>query len=220
MKLNSIDVNEAVKKTDLLKYCVCVEINNKIYKFKITFEHMDIVDLIEEHVKTLDRGFFEMKPESSLNSPLMKKFFPYAGKYRLKGKLVATDNYFVPPTTGMLEILFSIYENDTLEQSQFIYIGKISKISNSKINFLKSFFDKANIELLDMYTLEEFNTTLNLLDNIKAGIKVTDTYFTLKELLIFSKESNKIINDLGITDKFINAIEKGSKKNKTYEKHN
>lgn len=219
MALHSIDINKETKETSLLKYCVCVEINEKIYKFKITFEHMDIVNLIEYYTKTLDRNFFKMKPESSLNNPLMKKYFPYAGKYRLKGKLIATDNYFVPPTTGTLEMLFSIYENETLEQSQFIYLGKIYEMSNGKVDFVKKIFDKANIELFDIYTLEEFNTSLNLLDRISGGIRLNDAYFVLKELLIQSKENNKRINDLGITDKFINAIENGSKKNKI-KKHN
>lgn len=214
MALHSVDINEAIKETSLLNYCVCIGFDDKIYKFKITFEHMDVVNLIEEYINTLDRDFFVLKPEDSLNSNFLgKKFFPYMGKYRLKGKLKATDNYLEPPMTKTLEVLFSIYSNNIVKRSDFMYI-------NGNAKFIKNFFDKANIELYDIYTLEEINTSLNLLDKLEAGIRLTDSYLVIKNLLTEAKNNNSKIKSLDVNDKFEEAIEKGIKKNKTYEKHN
>ena len=221
MALHSVDVNEAIKETSLLDYCVCVEFNEKIYKFKITFEHMDIVDLIEDYISTLNRELFVLKSEDNLTNKVYgKKFFPYMGKYRLKGNLIKTDNYLEPPITGTLEILFSIYQTNTLKQSSFNYINRVYEMSKGKDEFTKRFFDKANIEVFDVYTLEEINTSLNLIDKLDVGIRLNDAYFTLKEWLYNAKECNKKIKNLDMTDKFLNAIENGTKKNKTYKKHN
>ena len=52
---------------------------------------------------------------------------------------------------------------------------------------------KVRARLITIEEVEEFNNSLNLLDRISGGIRLNDAYFILKELLIQSKENNKMV---------------------------
>ena len=213
MALHVVDVKEEYRECTDLKYCLCAEYDNKICKFKITFNDMDVY-------------LFEVVDEDSLeNKAIAKKFFPYLGKFRLEGRFKSTNNYFAPSKQSeLLSLLFSMYKTNILNEKDFEYIAKLYTLSDNDniLNFIKKMFSKANIKLIGECALEELNTHLNFLEIKFSEIRFSDTYISLKRILESSKENRESINKLGLNDYFIEAIKR--KKEETSQlqkqKHN
>ena len=223
MTTTLINLNLLDKKSDNLKKCICVENNNEIYKFKVIFNHMDVVNAIEDYVKIINVYDFEVVSEETLESKgMIKKFFPPLGKFRLEGNSKATNNYFAPPKTVIFETLFSMYRNDVLTELDFIkleneYSLAINNQDESVSKFIKNFLDKMNVELLDKYTLEELNTSLNCLERLSAESRLSKTYSSLKHLLEVSVRNRNRIVTLELSDKF-NQIIKNPQANQIIKK--
>ena len=116
MSLHVVDIKEGYKECKSLEYCFCAEYNNQICKFKISFDDLDVTNLIEDYMNLIDIYCFEVVPESSLkDNPFYKKFFPYLGKFRLDGSFKSTHNYFAPSfESEMLKIFSSMYHTNIL----------------------------------------------------------------------------------------------------------
>lgn len=202
-------INIVEKMNDHKNETIFIENDNYIYEIKITFKHMDIVNAIEKYIGMINTYTFEVKSEDSIvNKGMSKKYFPYVGKFRLNGNLKATNNYFVPIHNELLNVLFLTHKNDTLIENSLRYIDAVyvSYDSNGNIlEYLKNFLKKMQIEILNKYSVEELNCSLNGLMKI-GNTEIRKTYSTIKQLLEDSIKNKEIINRLELNDKFIDAI--------------
>lgn len=212
MAMNAIDVKKAIKESDHLENCVCVLYDNQICKFKITFEDVDVDNLIEDYLNSRDIYLFEATDEDSLeDKSVATKFFPYLGKFRLEGRFKSTDNYFAPISQGgMLKILFSMYRSNILKENNLDEFEKLYSVAESDniLNFINQIFSNANIELFNAYTLEELETSIDLLEKVSSSSRFFHAYLALKKLLESSKANRERIDKLGLNDYFVEAIEK------------
>ena len=223
-------VNNEIQKKDELSECICALYDNEIYKFKITTNPQDIDYLIEEYINGLDIYIFESTDANSLDNnekELVEKFFPYLGKFRLNGRFKSTNNYFYPiGGNEMVNVLFSMYKTNILKESDFKYMEKLYSLSkdSSILSFIKKIFSVANIELTGKCTVDELNNHLNYLERFFSDIRLSyayDTYISMKNLLESSKENREKINNLGLNEYFMEAInnKKENESEKT-KKHN
>lgn len=96
--------------------------DNEILNFKITINNMDVVDAIEDYIKTADTYSFKVMSEEhvKLLYKLRPSFFPNLGKFRLDNNIRKTNNYFVPEKTPLLEEFIDLLINKNFENA-FIY---------------------------------------------------------------------------------------------------
>jgi len=200
---------------------IFIEYDGSIYELKMTFNHMDIVNAIEEHIGEISIYNFEVKSEEKiLEEGMIKKFFPYVGKFKIDGSRKVTNNYFVPVYSELLNILFLLYKDAVLLENSFSYIDRLYTIGTQAnaprtTEFIKRFLKKMEIEILNKYSIEELSYSLDCLIKID-DIEISKTFSSLKQLLETSTKNKERINNLGLNDKFIDAI-KVKQKDEEYE---
>lgn len=215
-KIKDVEKIEKDKKTSIF-----VENDGWIYELKMTFDHMDIVNAIEEHISDINIYNFEVKSEDMiLEEGMIKKFFPYVGKFKIDGSRKVTNNYFVPIYSELLNILFLLYKDAVLLENSFSYIDRLYTIGTQAnaprtTEFIKRFLEKMEIEILNKYSIEELSYSLDCLIKID-DIEISKTFSSLKQLLETSTKNKERINNLGLNDKFIDAI-KVKEKDEEYE---
>ena len=206
-KIKTVEKIEKDKKTSIF-----VENDGWIYELKMTFNHMDIVNAIEEHICDINIYNFEVKSEEMiLNEGMIKKFFPYVGKFKIDGSRKVTNNYFVPSYSELLNILFLLYKDAVLLENSFRYIDRLYTLGTQTnaprtTEFIKRFVEKMEIEILNKYSVEELSYSLDCLIKID-NIEISKAFSSLKQLLEVSNKNKERINNLGLNDKFIDAIE-------------
>lgn len=205
--IKKLNIGEKTK--DPKKETIFIENNNYVYEIKMTFKHMNIVNAIEKYIGMINTYTFEVKSEDAIVSKGMsKKYFPYVGKFRLNGNLKATNNYFVPIHNELLNVLFLTYKNDTLIENSLRYIDAVYvsyDINNNILEFLKNLVSKIQIEILNKYSVEDLNYSLDGLIKI-SNPQISEAYSSLKKILEDSIKNKEIINRLGLSDKFVDAI--------------
>lgn len=89
---------------------IYIRYKNEILNLKITINHMDVVDAIEDYIKTADTYNFKVMSEEhvKLLYKMRPSFFPSIGKFRLDNNIKKTNNYFVPDKTPLLEELIDL----------------------------------------------------------------------------------------------------------------
>lgn len=205
-KIKDVEKIEKDNKTSIF-----VENDGWIYELKMTFNHMDIVNSIEEYISDINIYNFEVKSEEMiLEEGMVKKFFPYVGKFKIDGSRKVTNNYFVPSYSELLNILFLLYKDPVLLENSFDYIDTLYTLGTQAnapktTEFIKRFLEKMDIEILKQYSVEELSYSLDCLIKID-DIEISKTYSSLKQLLEVSTKNMERINRLGLNDKFIDAI--------------
>ncbi len=181
--------------------------DNEILKLRLHFNHMDIVDLIEEYVKNDDVYDFEVLSEYSVKKKynIGVNFFPFVGKYRIEGNLKKTNNYFVPKLTELLALLINLYNNsnnlityNNFEKLYSVYINMKNKdINSNDINLLRSLLSKVYIVLEERLDVDVLSKQL---DTTTKFIKNTDLelYKKIKYLLESAIDNENKFTELGI----------------------
>ena len=196
---------------------ICIRHNNEILNVKITINHMDIVDVIENYVKTEDTYNFRVMCEEDVKLLRIRpSFFPFIGKYRLENSIRKTNNYFVPEKTPLLEELIDLYNDNHI---YYISLNNLNLINNELIKnnngtrllILKKLCSKFSLELLEKYNIESLEKIINYSNNLINK----DDLNKMKWILKSSKENELIFNSLGLNEK-IKCIEeeKNSIKNR------
>ena len=196
--------------------------DNEILNFKITINHMDVVDAIEDYIKTADTYSFKVMSEEhvKLLYKLRPSFFPSIGKFRLDNNIKKTNNYFVPDKTPLLEELIDLY-NDNL-----VYLGTLNHLNSIKnelvkkknriqLLILRELCSKFSLELVEKYNIEALEKTLNYSNNL---INISDLN-KMKWILKTSKENEEIFSSLGL-DKKIKCAEEEKKLTKKIDELN
>lgn len=203
---------KAAKRVEQPKKTIFIENDNFVYEVKFTFNHMDIVNAIEEYISDINVYNFEVKSEEMiLEEGMVKKFFPYVGKFKIDGSRKVTNNYFVPICSELLNILFLLYNDAVLLENSFSYIDRLYTLgiqteASKTTEFIKKFLSNMQIDIVNKYSVEELSYSLDCLIKIE-GIEISKTYSSLKQLLEASNINKERINRLGLNDKFIDAIE-------------
>lgn len=183
---------------------IYIRYNNEILNFKITINHMDVVDAIEDYIKTADTYNFKVMSEEhvKLLYKLRPSFFPSIGKFRLDNNIKKTNNYFVPDKTPLLEELIDLY-NDNL-----VYLGTLNHLNSIKnelvkkknriqLLILRELCSKFSLELVEKYNIEVLEKILNCSNNL---ININDLN-KMNWILKSSKKNEAIFKSLGLDKK-------------------
>ena len=195
--------------------------DNEILNFKITINHMDVVDAIEDYIKTADTYSFKVMSEEhvKLLYKLRPSFFPNIGKFRLDNNTKKTNNYFVPEKKPLLEELIDLYNNGvylgTLNNLNSIKNELIKKNNKTQLLILNKLCSKFSLELVEKYNIEALEKTLNYSNNL---INKEDLN-KMKWILKTSKENEVIFNTLGLNKK-IKCAEEEKKLSKKIDELN
>ena len=220
--------SELDNKNGTIRKYMYVENNNMIYKFELEYDYIDIVNSIEEYISIVKEDDFIVKSELDLLAEgLPRKYFPYRGKYRLKGRYRTTENYLVPKDTRLLKILFLIQKTSILEEINLLKLKneyKLARDDNNDVlkNFIVKFILKVNFKLIEQYSVEEIKNCLNCLDKISMETKYSRTHLHLSKILSTAKQNAIYFEVFGLNNKFINCINKNKENetHKVYRKHN
>ena len=183
---------------------IYIRYKNEILNLKITINHMDVVDAIEDYIKTADTYNFKVMSEEhvKLLYKMRPSFFPSIGKFRLDNNIKKTNNYFVPDKTPLLEELIDLY-NDNL-----VYLGTLNHLNSIKnelvkkknriqLLILRELCSKFSLELVEKYNIEALEKTLNYSNNL---INISDLN-KMKWILKTSKENEEIFSSLDLYKK-------------------
>jgi hypothetical protein len=201
-----------VERVEQPKETMFIENDGYVYEVKMTFNHMDVVNVIEQYISLISVYDFEVLSKQDIEKEGMHtKFFPKVGKFRLEGNIKTTDNYFVPEEIRILRILFSIYKKDVLTQSCFnnldFYFTILDQLKNPTLSkVIVDFLNKMDIQILNKYSLEELNYSVESLVKVKLDFQIAKAFSTVKDLLEMSKVNRERINRLGLNNKFIDIV--------------
>lgn len=210
--INDIEIGGDHTDEDSFYHFICIQRYNEILKFKITINHMDVVDAIEDYIKTEDTYNFRVMCEEhvKLLYKIKPSFFPFVGKYRLENDIKKTNNYFVPEKKPLLEELIDLYNNgvylDTLNNLNSIK-NELKKNNNkTQLLILENLCSKFSLELVEKYNVEALEKTLNHSNNLINK----DDLNKMKWILKTSQENEAIFNNLNLNKK-IKCVEEEKK---------
>ncbi|MBR6690201.1 MAG: hypothetical protein IKL65_02600 [Bacilli bacterium] len=182
---------------------------NDLFKFKVELQGMDIVNVIEEHIKMQDQEVKEiMSLKDAEKTKIPVKFLYYLGKYKLKNNFFKTENYLVPEQTDFLKLLIKKYRNKIVTHRDLINLNDLVNVEIDKDHVLDLFLN-AKIELIEKlsFNKEELDITINnikaLLSTNQASISVLNK---LKFIISSAEDNQELIKKLGIEDKFYAEI--------------
>ena len=187
--------------------------NNEILNIKIVFNHMDVVDAIEDYINDSNIYFFEVLDEKNIKKKfnLKTSFFPYVGTFRMEGNLKKTNNYFVPGLDDGLILLIDLYN----EKNNLVTFKNLQKLYelNKKNKILSNLCLKMDIELLERFDLNTLNSVIN---NSTKQIDL-EYYKKIKFILETAKLNEEKLSLLGLDFKFEKYVSKQKVKENKYE---
>jgi len=189
--------------------------NDEILGVKITISHMDVVDAIENYIKTEDTYNFRVMSEEEVKLLRIRpSFFPFIGKFRLENNIRKTNNYFVPRKTSLLEELIDLYNDNflyyvSLNTLNLVHNELVKKNNKTQLLILKNLCSKFYLELVEKYNIEILEKILNNSNNLINR----DDLKKMEWMLKTSKENEEIFNSLCLNKK-IDCIEEAKTLNK------
>ena len=195
--------------------------DDQLLKFRVEFDHVDIVNAIEKYISNINIYNFKLvneKEAKTLETPL--KFFPSVGKFKLENGIIKTQNYLVPMhyNRELLKLLNSKYKFSEITQKDLKNFSKIKQdcidFDNKKeLNLINDLLLGIKIELLESYKFNE-NVGNGIIEYIKKLVGEQEAFEVIKKLntiLISCKENNKHVEFLGLKSLFMQASQKKNK---------
>lgn len=202
--------------------------NGQILKFKISIEHLNITSEFENYINATDIYSFDVLTEKEIENLIIPiNLLRYIGKSRLEGNLLKTKNYLVPPITDLTKFLskkYKIMKNtvtfDSLDLEEMCKMKQSfsSSINKKELSVIKKLCSSMNVELVEKYDLNEesIENSINNIGKLIGPDKIHVALLKTRWILYSSKNNKKLINELGLKNKFVEVIQK--EKQKTMKK--
>lgn len=214
-------VKDPKKKETMVKPIRTFELFDYIYllkedellKYKVELDHMDVVNVLEKYISTqyqYSKEIMSLKEVEKTNIPV--KFLYYLGKYKLENNILKTKNYLVPEQTEFLEFLTTKYDNEVVTSRDLNILSYLIYDEKKWIDYL---FNNCSVELIEKYQFNKDQIN-NAITNIEKLLKNTesteDVLYKLKYIISNFEDNQKIINKLGLQEKFDKALNKHKQK--------
>lgn len=188
---------------------------NELLKFEIELNHMDVVNVLEKYIdsqKTFDKSVMSEKELKDTKIPL--KFLYPLGSYRLENNLFKTKNYLVPKKTPFLDLITKKYwdgivHSTDLEFFNYIKTDAICDEDDVIPKLIDLLFENVEVELVERLEMNEdelIRTMSNIRNLLNNNGDAQVVLSRLKWILEKYKSNMKYITDLGLKDKFNDAI--------------
>lgn len=202
-------------KKDETEEFIYLEYNNKIFKLQVILWPFSVDKAIDEYIKRIPSGKIELMSDRKIKKNYRVNISK-AGKFRLKNKLIKTDNSLCLKTSYLLSTLKEKEKNRTITSKDLDFLfnsvnGWDDDLSISdKDQIINILFEHVNIKLVDEYIIDKqiFSYIINNIDKIlNNSDNKSEVINELENILSSSEDNSEIISYLEIQDKFNSALD-------------
>lgn len=203
---------------------IYLEKDGQILKFKVSIPHLDITSCLESYINHLPVCEFDIMKESHVKAfkwPL--KLVKCIGNFKLEGEHFKTRNYLVPNATELSSFLCQEYRKNhinvpfntddlkVLNQVNEIYLAEGNSFELDIIDILKS---NIEVELEEVYDIDlnQLELYIKNIEKMLGNDESSKTLTKLRNILISSKKNKTYIEELGLQEKFDQAMNKNNQK--------
>lgn len=223
------EITNKKNKKDKSEKFIYLEYNNKIFKLEVNLWPFSVDKAIEEYKKRIDSKKLEIMSEKQIKNKDVLKISK-VGKFRLKNKLIRTNNSLCIKRGFLLNILLK-KQNDrsvTDEDLDFLFNSLCSRTEDLSIcdieQIIDILFENVNIRLVDKYIINKqtFSYIINNVDRVLNNSNNKDKVINeLENILSIAEDNSDKISYLEIQDKINPTLEfyqEYSKENKQQKK--
>ena len=208
---------------------IYLENDEKLLKFKISVNGLNMINIIEKMIKNLGIYNFKVMSEKNvnleneagnLNVPTI--LLPYVGEFRLDNPLFKTKNYLIPSDSSqnkLLKFFTEKYNNNLftrmdLETLCELKSEEISKNNMNNLEFINQLCLDMNVELVDVYDFNERvgNCVIDSLEKLVVNNDVRGILAKIRFMLYSCNINKECIEKLGLEQNFATAIKNYNEK--------
>lgn len=214
------EINNFVSNNTNFYDYIYIEENGELLEFKLSFNHMDVVNAIEGVIAHTNIFDFEVISKQDLQKTgIPFHFYPRVGKFKLNGNMFSTENYFAIEKSSALDLLSKLYHeefinSDILNEMMVQYLDAKQNNKDSLVNIYTNLFSNLVVELNNKYNLDDINTTLETLNTLNMSKAFKTSFLILKNILQTTKSNRENIHNLGLNKKFEESSKSQSEKQK------
>ena len=208
-------INNNKNKNEETEEFIYLEYNNKIFKLQVILWPFSVDKAINEYIKRMSSDKIQLMSEREIKNKDRIKISE-VGKFRLKKRLIKTNNSLCTETSYLLSTLKEKEKNRTITSKDLDYLvnslygwdDDLSISDNEQI--INILFEHVNIRLLDEYMINKqtfsyiINNVDKILNNSNNKSKVINE---LKNILTSAEDNREKIYYLEIQDNFNSGCE-------------